>query len=98
MLLQVPGWALMVLVLFFLHKWFGFSVWVAGGVVALLVLKDIVIYPLFRVVWQAKAKSGTEQLIGIQGIAKDHLEPKGYVQIGGELWRAEAEPAENPMT
>ena len=37
---------------------------------------------------QRKIKLGSEALIGIRGKVVTPLNPEGFVQIGGELWKA----------
>ena len=95
-LLQVPGWMLAALILMGLWQWMGLSSWVTIGLFLLLVVKDFIFYPFVRTAYSG-AKTGTEQLIGVPGIAQGQLDPRGYVRIGAELWRAEAEPSHKPI-
>ena len=91
-LIQLPGCALIGLILLALQDWVGLPAWVAAGLFLLYVAKDVVIYPFVRSAYESTEKKAADQLIGAQGIAKDDLDPEGYVQLRGELWRARAEP------
>jgi membrane-bound ClpP family serine protease len=96
-LLQVPGWMLAVLVLWFLRRGIGLPGWVAIGLFVLWLVKDIVMYPLLRTAYESGVKTGVDQLIGACGVAQDELSPRGYVRVRGELWQAEARPNDQPI-
>ena len=52
--------------------------------------KDIIMFPY---VWRAhdiNRPGISRSMIGECGIVKKRLDPSGYIQIGGELWRAES--------
>jgi membrane protein implicated in regulation of membrane protease activity len=93
-LFQVPGWVVAAVVLLGLMEWINLSPWAASGLFALWVVKDIALYPLVRIAYEADVKTGMEQLVGEKGVAQEWLDPDGMVRIGGELWQAEAEPSE----
>ncbi|MGH7848271.1 MAG: NfeD family protein [Candidatus Binatia bacterium] len=97
LLFQIPGWALAAIVLVGLVHWFGLSRWVATGLLVLWVIKDFVFYPFVRKAYETNVKTGSAQLIGAQGVAKQWLRPTGYVQVHGQLWRAEAESGSKPI-
>lgn len=91
-LLQLPGWTLASVVL-----WFAWSVWglppsfaVAGLV--LWIAKDFALYPFVRDAYVVSASRwvGPETLVGSEGIADERLAPSGHVHLRGERWRAEA--------
>lgn len=42
-------------------------------------------------------RTGRESLVGRFGYARDKLDPKGQVQVGGETWMAELAPDQNPL-
>jgi len=95
-LFQVPGWIFAVILLSVLRSWFCLPVWAAIGLLALLVAKDVVLYPFLRSAYEI-GESGAAQLVGLKGIARDHLDPAGYVAIRGELWRARVEDGSEPV-
>ena len=89
-LFQIPGWALTAVLVTVLHAWLGLPVWVALTVLGVVVLKDVVFYPFLRMAYQLEA-SGAARLVGQRGVARDTLDPTGYVYVSGELWRARTE-------
>ena len=72
-----------------LHIWIDLPVWAGIGLFSLWVLKDLVLYPLLKVAYELEVKTGADQLIGLRGVATENLDPRGYVHVRGERWRAE---------
>ena len=95
-LFQVPGWIFAALVLAVLWSGVGLPAWIALSFFGIVVLKDIVFYPLLRKAYEDET-SGAEQLVGLQGVARDRLDPAGYVYVRGELWRAHTETGAGPI-
>lgn len=91
--LQVPGWVLALAVGWWIHTSFDTSAWVAPGLLAAWVVKDMALYPLLRSAYEVNEAPPVERLIGRRGVAVERLAPSGYVRIGGELWRARASDA-----
>ena len=89
-LFQIPGWVLAAVLVTVLHAWLGLPVWVALTVLGVVVMKDVICYPFLRKAYQLEA-SGAAQLVGQRGVARDSLDPTGYVYVHGELWRARTE-------
>lgn len=81
-----------------LRYWVGLPLWIVVGTFLLWVIKDFVLYPLLRVSYESGGKTGADQLIGLQGVARERLDPRGYVHVRGELWRAETEPGDGPIS
>ncbi len=98
LLLQVPGWLLAAAVVTGLYYWKGIPSWVAFSLFSLWVVKDLVMYPMLRTAYEPGVKTGSEQLVGAKGVAKEELAPHGYVRVRGELWRAEVEPSRSPIS
>jgi membrane-bound serine protease (ClpP class) len=88
-LLQIPLLVLLPVVLYFIRQWVAIPIWLIWGLVALLIIKDTIMFPI---VWRSYDQShpGPTSIIGKRGIAKDRLAPTGYIQVRSELWRAEA--------
>ncbi len=84
-LLQLPGLALLVSILFLLRYWIDIPAWAEWTIISLCIILDVIMYPF---VWRAYDKDNPNPMSGSQGIAVDHLSPSGYVRINGELWRA----------
>ncbi len=98
MLFQVPGWILAAVILLGLRYWIGLPLWIAIGAFSLWVIKDLVFYPLLRKAYESGAKTGADQLVGLRGVAREQLDPRGYVHVRGELWRAEIESSDKPIS
>ena len=90
LLLQIPGTALLVLVLSIFQESWGLSVPLSALIVAVWVAKDVVLYPFLRAAYESDDRPVVERLVGERGRTMQPLEPAGYVQVRGELWRAEA--------
>ena len=96
-LLQVPGTALLVLILIQLRNWFDLPVWSVCGLVAISVAKDVILFPF---VWRAydwDRQGETNSMVGRRGIAKERFAPSGYIQIRGELWKAKVVGGSPPI-
>ena len=89
-LFQIPGWVLAAVLVTVLHAWLGLPVWAALTVLGVVMMKDVICYPFLRKAYQLEA-SGAAQLVGQRGVARDSLDPAGYVYVHGELWRARIE-------
>ncbi len=87
--LQVPGWALAGLVLYLLGRFSGLPAWAALALFALLVGKDLVLFPFLRHAYgdDPSRVIGPEILIGAEGVVEDELAPSGWVRVRGERWR-----------
>ena len=88
-LLQVPFTALLIVVLIFMRKWVDLPIWFVCGLIALLVIKDIALFPLVWRSYDPDIPALTNRMEGALGIAIDDLHPTGYVEIGAERWQAE---------
>jgi len=97
LLLQIPSWTLAAMLLGALHRWLDLPLEFAIGLFVLYVAKDFIIYPYVRKAYEPHDKTGAELLIGCVGLTKQRLDPEGYVQVKGELWRAVADPPGEPI-
>jgi membrane protein implicated in regulation of membrane protease activity len=88
-LLQVPFTALVIVVLIWVRKWVDLPLWFICGLVAFLVIKDIVLYPFVWRAYDPDSPAMTKTMEGARGIAINDLHPSGYVEIGAERWQAE---------
>ena len=89
-LFQVPEFLFFLVMLIIAGHWINIPPWFWGGFIVLLIVKDMMLFPL---VWRAydNRKSGqTYPLIGKKGTVVESLNPTGYVQVNGELWKAKA--------
>ena len=94
----MPGWILAVVILLGLRYWIGLPLWIAVGAFSLWVIKDLVFYPLLRKAYESSPKTGADQLVGLQGVAQEQIDPRGYIHVRGELWRAETESSDKPIS
>ena len=88
-LIQLPGIALIVFLLYFVQQWIDLPAWLTWGIIIVWVLKDIILFPF---VWRAYdwgPQHNTNTMIGMQGMALERLDPSGYILVRGEQWKAE---------
>ncbi len=86
-LLQVPGTALVLLLLWWLRTWFEWSWWAFWVPLMAWVAKDVALFPF---VWRSYGPAErVDPLVGQRGEARERLAPAGYVLVRGELWRAQ---------
>jgi membrane protein implicated in regulation of membrane protease activity len=88
-LLQIPALTLFILVLMLSRRWIGIPLWSFWGLLGLWIAKDVLLFPFVWRAYDGREQKGGEGMIGMQGIARDRLAPEGYIQVRGELWRAE---------
>jgi membrane protein implicated in regulation of membrane protease activity len=96
-LLQLPALALLVVILMFAQRWVDLPGWIFWGALAIWVVKDAVLYPF---VWRAydwDRSKDSNSMLGVRGVAKEPLAPSGYIQVRGELWKAELAEGSQPV-
>lgn len=96
-LLMIPGTVVLVLILIVIQQWISIPSWLFWSIIGAWLAKDMIMFPY---VWRAHDmdRSGiSRSMIGERGIVKKRLDPSGYIQIGGELWRAESVEAGLPI-
>jgi membrane protein implicated in regulation of membrane protease activity len=96
-LLQVPFTALVIVVLIWVRKWVDLPIWFICGLVAFLVIKDIVLFPFVWRAYDPDSPALTNTMEGARGIAISDLHPSGYVEIGAEKWQAEVIEGSPPI-
>jgi len=89
-LFQIPGWVITIALLIGLRQSMGLPIWACVAVMALLVVKDAILYPILKPGYERDAKTGIARLVGGRAIVKQTLEPEGFIQVAGELWMARA--------
>ena len=97
LLFQIPQWLLLALFLRLLVEKSAVLPWVGQAFFVVWVLKDIAVFPLVRRAYENNAKTGSEELIGAKATTQERLDPEGFVRVRGELWKARAEPADQPI-
>ncbi len=96
-LIQIPGWIFVAILLFWAWKWSWLTTAWGIGVFLAWIAKDYFIYPLVRIGYETNTKTVVEHLIGAQGVAKETLNPQGYVEVRAELWKGEIKPGADPI-
>ena len=89
LLLMIPGAVILILLLKILEHWVAMPAWLFWTVIFLWLAKEVVIFPF---VWHAhdpQRPGISRTMIGALGIVKERLDPAGYIQVAGELWKAE---------
>jgi len=97
LLLTIPGVVILVLFLIILEHWVAMPFWLFWAIIVLWLAKEVVIFPF---VWQAHDphRPGISRtMIGALGIVKKRLDPAGYIQVAGELWKAEHDETTSPI-
>ena len=96
-LLQLPGITVLFVVLLLIRGTLGLPFLWMAVIMALWVAKDMILYPF---VWRAYGTPATENknpLAGARGVVRVPLDPAGYIQVNGELWRARVPNGRPPI-
>jgi len=96
-LLQIPGWGVLVVALVGAHRYLGLSVVWAIVIFVAWFLKDWAIYPMLKNHYHFRVEAPSDGLVGREATARERLRPTGYVQLRGELWRAEVVKGGGPV-
>lgn len=86
---MIPGTALLVLILVIAREWIAIPFWLFCSIIGVAIVKDIVMFPF---VWRGydTARPGiSRSMTGARGIAVERLAPTGFIDVQGELWKAE---------
>ncbi len=89
-LLQLPALALLILVLLWVRRRTGLSLWIFWGVTIAWVAKDAILFPFVWRAYDSGSQTSAKTMVGLMGFAEERLDPVGYVRVRGELWRATA--------
>lgn len=88
-LLMIPGTVAVILILIIARRWVTMPLWLNAAIVFVWLIKDVVMFPFVWRSYDKPASAISRSMIGKCGVAKEPLAPTGYIQIQGELWRAE---------
>ncbi len=86
--LQLPGWILAAIVLYWLRLRLEISWPVAVGLWATWVGKDFALYPFVRSAYETRVATGATRLVGRTAVVVRAVAPIGQVRIDGEIWQA----------
>ncbi len=96
-LFQIPGWVMAVGLAWWAHHSWGLpALWAVGGV-CLFVVKDAVLYPFVKKAYSMAPGKGAAPEPGTSVVVTDDLDPRGFVRVGAELWKAELQEGCAPL-
>ena len=87
----------LILALGVVEQWWAIPGWLFWSLVIGWIIKDVILFPFVWRAYDRDAPSAAGGLIGQLGIAKVRLDPFGYVQVRGELWKAVREGDGGPI-
>ena len=92
LLFQIPGWVVSAALLGVLWEVELLSGASAAALWGLWLVKDALMYPFVYQAYEARAQGhASADLVGEHAVVVRALQPRGYVRVRGELWRAECE-------
>jgi membrane-bound ClpP family serine protease len=92
-LIPVPAWALTIFWLVLAgtgHASTAGSWVVGGGAVSVSLMGLSVAVPVLRHGAIGPATTGTDRLVGVEGVTMSELSPQGIVRVGAETWSADS--------
>jgi membrane protein implicated in regulation of membrane protease activity len=87
--LQIPGQVFVLLLSLAAWEWLGAPAWLAWGVPLFWVVKDALLFPLVWRAYEPDDPGAPAGLVGATALVEEPLDPRGWVRVGPELWRAE---------
>lgn len=87
--LQLPALFLIVSTLIVVKRWVEVSPLFFWGVILIWIVKDVMMFPFVWRAYDGTASGYESSLKGARGVAREVLEPDGYVQVQGELWQSQ---------
>lgn len=96
-LLQAPGALAVAAGLLLLRRWTGLDAWIVWTALFLWVAKDAALFPFVWTAYEDRPSSDPFSPVGKTGTAKSDLDPKGFVSLKGERWKARVEPGSQPV-
>ena len=97
-LLQLPGQVTFILMLLLFRQWVAIPAYLAWGLLAFWVGKDIILFPFLWRSYDPDQYSDRFRMIGRNGFALTRLSPEGFVQVRGERWQAVVAQEQSPLS
>jgi membrane-bound ClpP family serine protease len=88
-LLQLPDLVLVGVVGVLIKDWLAWPPWLFWSLMAAWIAKDVAMFPLVWRAYDPEHTATSEALIGAVGVARERLQPTGYIVVHGVWWRAE---------
>jgi membrane protein implicated in regulation of membrane protease activity len=89
LLMNLPGLIGFVLVLIIVGRLVYLPAWIFWVLAACWLAKDVVLFPFVWRSYEPNDSVAGASLAGKRGVVKTRLDPSGYIEVRGELWRAE---------
>jgi membrane protein implicated in regulation of membrane protease activity len=96
-LLQLPGQVSFVFIVLLLRQWLEAPVYLAWGLLAFWVGKDLAFFPFLWRFYDPNQYPDRFRMVGRKGVALSRLNPDGYVRVRGERWQAGTAEGQDPV-
>lgn len=90
-LFQIPGLIIIILLLIMSYHWSELPTWLMWTLLGIWLLKDIFLYPYLWRAFDPDSIPVENSMVGQIGVAMERLDPEGYVEVRGEVWKAKAD-------
>jgi len=87
--LQIPGQVFVLLLAVAAWEWLGAPAWLAWSVPLAWAVKDALLFPFVWRAYEPDDPTAPAGLVGRVAVVEEALDPRGWVRLGPELWRAE---------
>jgi membrane protein implicated in regulation of membrane protease activity len=87
-LFQIPGLIIIILLLIMSYYWSGLPTWLMWTLLGVWLVKDVFLYPYLWRAYDPDTIPVENSMVGLTGVAMERLDPEGYVEVGGEVWKA----------
>jgi len=88
-LLQIPEFILILIGLHLIRIRFDLADWLFWTVILISAAKDILLFPFIWPAYDWDNPKHKDPMLGMRGVTRERLAPKGYIFIKGELWMAQ---------
>jgi membrane-bound ClpP family serine protease len=88
-LLQLPAIGLLLIALVLVQRWVVVSDWIFWCSIIAWITKDVILFPFTWRAYDWESADENRSMLGARGLTKERLAPSGFIQIRGELWKAE---------
>jgi membrane-bound ClpP family serine protease len=86
---MIPGIVVLILILVVAHEWIAIPIWFACSIIGFSIVKDIVMFPFVWRAYDTDQPGISRSMIGARGTAIERLAPSGFINVQGELWKAQ---------
>jgi membrane-bound ClpP family serine protease len=90
-LFQIPGLIIIIILLIMSYSWSGLPTWLMWTLLGVWLIKDVFLYPYLWRAYDPDTVPVENSMVGLTGVAMERLDPEGYVEVRGEVWKARAD-------